>query len=355
LRLFPRKGKSGTTWYVDFRHKGRRIQRALGKDRKLAEKAALKIELEVFEGKFFPNRKKLKVRFKEFADKYIEEHSKRKKRTWPRDLGSLNKLLPVFGDMYMEYITPKMVDDYRQRREKEGVKPSTVNREHALLKHMFTKAIEWELVKDNPAKRVKMAKETPRVRFLTEIEKDNLLQAVKCSHADYLEPIVITALNTGMRKGEILGLKWEDVDFNRRVVRVRQTKTDQLREVPMTDWLYEILWEWRQKRLAFRYVFNDINDKPIKSFRTAWEVALEKAGIKDFRFHDLRHTFASYMRMAGMDIMSIKEMGGWKTLDMVDRYSHISTERKRAEILIFESVLHPKVDEKRMQMNIESS
>jgi integrase len=153
-------------------------------------------------------------------------------------------------------------------------------------------------------------------------------------------------------------LEWEDVDFGRRVVRVRQTKTDQLREVPMTDWLFETLRQWRQKRLAFKYVFGDINDKPIKSFRTAWEVALKKAGIKDFRFHDLRHTFASYMRMAGMDIMSIKEIGGWKSLDMVDRYSHISNERKRAEMLIFENTLHPKldakVDAKWMQMKIES-
>lgn len=185
-------------------------------------------------------------------------------------------------------------------------------------------------------------------------ESKRILEAAEISKAAYLKPLPVLALNTGMRKGEMLNLKWEDVDFNRRVIQVAQTKNDQPREVPITDWLYEILWEWRQKRLAFRYVFSDINDKPIKSFRTAWEAVLKKAGIKDFRFHDLRHTFASYMRMAGMDIMSIKEIGGWKTLDMVDRYSHISTERKRAEILIFENVLHPKVDEKRMQMYIES-
>jgi integrase len=316
----------------------------------LADKAAKKIEMEIFEGKFFPEKRRQSIRFKEFAQQYLERKHAKKDGAWAKDVGRLKRLIPVFGGMHLEGITPKMIEDYRFKRGDDGVKPSTINREHALLKHMFTKAIKWGLVRENPAKLVALAKETPRVRYLDEDEKKCLLEAVRESQAEYLEPIVITALNTGMRKGEILNLIWDDVDFCRRVVRVRQSKTDQLREVPMTDWLYETLQHWRQKRLASKYVFSDINDNPIKSFRTAWDVAIKKAGIKDFRFHDLRHTFASYMRMAGMDIMSIKEIGGWKTLQMVARYSHISTERKRAEMLLFESVLHPKMDAKRMQI-----
>ena len=195
-----------------------------------------------------------------------------------------------------------------------------------------------------------MGKEEPRIRFLSTEEISRFLDAAESDRAPYLMPILVLALNTGMRKGEILNLRWEDADFQRRVIQVKKTKNDQPREVPMTDWLFDALCDWRkksQKRLDNGFVFANNNGQQLTKFYKAFHVALKKAGIKDFRFHDLRHTAASQMYMAGLDIKFIKEIGGWKTLQMVDRYSHLSTEHKRAHMLIFENHLHSPPETKR--------
>lgn len=231
-------------------------------------------------------------------------------------------------------------------RGQEGAKPpqaATINREHALLKSIFTKAMDWGIVKENPAKRVRLTKEQGRIRFLTKSEIQRLLAAAEESKALHLKPILIMALDTAMRRGEILNLRWEDVDFERRVIQVKKTKNDQPREVPMTDRLAETLWDWKKKSLDKGLVFANTKGIKITSVKTAFACALRKAGITDFRFHDLRHTAASQMYMSGWDIKLIKEIGGWKTLAMVDRYSHLTTEHKRIMMLNYESFLQPEI------------
>ena len=341
VRVFERKGKNGSTWYIDFMYKGRRRWEAIGADRRLAELAAKKREMEIYEGKYFPENSKTKVRFRDLTEEYIEKHSKVRKRSWRRDIGTLKHLLPVFGDMFLADITPRMIENYRLKRGKEGVMPATINREHALLKNMFTKAMDWEYIQENPAKRIRLAKEKGRTRFLTKEEIHRLLEAAEESKAPHLKPILVMALSTGMRRGEMLNLRWEDVDFNRRAIQVKRTKNDQPREVPMTDWLFQTLWSWRKKSLDKSYVFANTKGQPLRDVRTAFKVALRKAEIEDFRFHDLRHTAASQMYMSGLDIKLIKEIGGWKTLAMVDRYSHLTTEHKRVAMLTYESFLQP--------------
>ena len=197
---------------------------------------------------------------------------------------------------------------------------------------------------DSAETKLSVGKEKGRMRFLTTEERHVLLEVAETSKAPHLKPILVMAVDTRMRREETLNLGWEDVNFERRVIQVKKTKNDQPSEVPMTDWLFETLRDWRKKRLDKGLVFGNTSKvKPFTSIKTAFAVALRKAGIKDFRFHDLRHTWASHMRMAGLDIMSVKEIGGWKTLQMVDRYFHISTDHKRAEMLIFESHLNPKI------------
>lgn len=351
VRVFERMGKKGSSWCIDYTHKGRRFVKVVARDRRLAEMVAKKVELELYNDMFFPEKAKSRVRFKDFVDEYIEKHSKRNKRSWPRDVKSLKRLLPVFGDMYLADITPRMIEDYRLQREKSGVSPTSVNREHALLKHMFTKAMDWGLVRENPAKRVKMAREKPRSRFLTVKEMNHLLEAATRSKALYLKPMLVLALNTAMRKGEILNLRWEDVDFERSVIKVIKTKNAQPREVPMTDSLFNTLLDWRQSNPSSDYVFVKRNGQPLKFIEGSFVAALKRAGIRDFRFHDLRHTAASYMHMAGLDILDIKEIGGWKSMKMVARYSHISDEHKRARMVIFESYIQPRIETKLQQMD----
>jgi integrase len=344
MRVFERKGKKGSTWYIDYTYKGRRIMEAVGPDRKLAKAVARKRETEIFEGKFFPEKTNSKIKLKDFANEYMEKHSKRNKRSWRRDEFLLKHLLPVFGDMYLSDITPKMVEDYRIKRERDGLNPTTINREHGLLKHMFTKAIDWGMARENPAKKVKLAKEKPRSRFLTKEEIHRLLEAAESSMTTYLKPMLVLAFNTAMRKGEIFNLKWEDVDFERRAIQVKKTKNDQPREIPMTDWLFETLWDLRQQGVNNSHVFVSRENKPLVNIWKVFRLALKKAGIKDFRFHDLRHTAASQMYMSGLDIKFIKEIGGWKTLQMVDRYSHIATEHKRRSMLMFETHICPPIE-----------
>ena len=344
VKVFERRLKRGSKWYVRYYYNGRPKWKAVGHERKQAERVAKRIEVELYNGTFFPEANKSRIKFRDFASEYMEKYSKRRKKSWERDETSLKHLIPAFGDKYLTDITPKMIEDYRLMRGQEGAKPpqaATINREHALLKSIFTKAMDWGIVKENPAKRVRLAKEQGRIRFLTKSEIQRLLAAAEESKALHLKPILIMALDTAMRRGEILNLRWEDVDFERHVIQVKHTKNNQPREVPMTDRLFDTLWHWRQKSLDNGYIFTNTNGQPMTDVRTAFRVALKKAGIDDFRFHDLRHTAASQMYMSGWDIKLIKEIGGWKTLAMVDRYSHLTTEHKRVAMLQYESFLQP--------------
>ena len=327
--------QKGRDWYIDYYVNGSRKREKIGPNKRLAETVLAKRKAEIAEGRFLNAPTRTRVRFDDLAFQYLE-FSKTNKRSWARDYASMKHLKAAFGGRYLFQITPLMIEQYKAKRQDE-VAPATVNREVACLKHMFTKAMDWGYVKENPAKRVRLAKEHPRIRFLTKEEIRRLLLAAEESKARHLSPILVMALDTAMRRGEIFNLRWEDLDFERRAIQVKKTKNDQPREVPMTDRLYETLWDWKKKSLDTEYVFANTNGKSISTVRTAFTVALRKAGIKDFRFHDLRHTAASQMYMAGLDIKLIKEIGGWKTLAMVDRYSHLTTDHKRAAMLIYES------------------
>jgi len=163
----------------------------------------------------------------------------------------LKGLIPYFGDKYLHEITTWFIEKYRHERRTENhkspdksIKPATLNREIALLKHMFTKAIEWGFLKENPAKSIKLLKENNRrLRFLSEDEINRLLTS--CS--GYLRDIVLLALNTGMRKGEIFNLKWQDVDLDLRMIHVSDSKNYEARDIPINDILYETLKALREK------------------------------------------------------------------------------------------------------------
>ena len=157
-----------------------------------------------------------------------------------------------------------------------------------------------------------------RLRFL---EKEELKKLFDCC-SDELKPIVLLAVNTGMRKAEIQYLKWRDVDFNRGFITLHTTKNGETRRVPLNNTAKEALVRVR-KNPASPYIFCKSDGNPY-NFRNSFENALERAQIKDFRFHDLRHTAASYLAMSGVDLRTIMEIMGHKSLDMVMRYAHLS-------------------------------
>jgi len=194
--------------------------------------------------------------------------------------------------------------------------------ELACLKHMFTMTIHWEKAARNPVKEVKFFKEPEgRLRWLTNEESKRLIDAAN----DHIRSIIITALNTGMRRGEILSLTWDQVDFDRGLITVEKSKNDGIRHIPMNKQLTEELKTVKINTLG-KYVFAKSKGKPYKEIRTGYLNALKRSGIKKCRFHDLRHTFASHLVMNGADIPTVKELMGHKTIAMTMRYAHLSKE-----------------------------
>jgi len=176
--------------------------------------------------------------------------------------------------------------------------------------------------------KVKKSKEPRgRVRFLSDDERKALLQSCKDSDSRNLYAIVVLALSTGMRQGEILGLTWDVVNLKKGQITLHDTKNSETRSVPVTGVALQLLKDHAKvRRLDTTLVFpSRKGDKPA-DIRSAWLSALDRAGIEDFRFHDLRHTAASYLAMSGATLAEIAEILGHKTLAMVKRYSHFSTD-----------------------------
>lgn len=197
---------------------------------------------------------------------------------------------------------------------------------------MFTMAVKWGRAQRNPVKEVKMFKEPKgRERILSEEEEGRLLEAVESTtKSQHLTPIIITALNTGMRKGEILNLKWSNVDFKGRVITVEGTKNGEIRKIPMNQKLTEALGN-AKKIACNEYVFSE-NGKPYGDVKTGWWTALKRARIEGLTFHSLRHTFGTRLGMNGYDIKTIAELMGHKDIKMTMRYSHPTPEHKRMAV-----------------------
>lgn len=218
----------------------------------------------------------------------------------------------------------KNVNEERKGKQRS---PASVNRYLAALSHAFTVAVrEWEWVDDNPVKKVGRLKEPRgRVRFLTNNERKNLLEACEENKERLLYPIVVLALSTGARQGEILGLRWSDVDLERGFIRFEQTKNDERRSVPLAGLAFKQVEKLsRVRRIDTDLVFaGSDGDRPV-FVRGPWNAAVKEAKIEDFRFHDLRHSAASYLAMNGATLAEIAEVLGHKTLQMVKRYAHLS-------------------------------
>lgn len=276
--------KKGNNWYIDYYILGRRKREKVGPNKAQARVVLQKRKVQIAERKFLDVQRHQKVRFGEMVRLYIKTYSKPNKRSSWRDKISLGHLKSLFGAKCLHEVTPLDVEKYKVERLKK-VAPATVNRELACLKHMFNKAIEWGKAKENPARKVKLLREeNRRVRYLEKEETKALLETCP----PHLKPIVITALNTGMRKGEILTLKWSQVDLVHGIIYIHDTKSGRPREVYINEWLLETLLELSEHRRG-SYVFCDERARPYGSIRKSFETAKRKAGIEDLRFHDLRH------------------------------------------------------------------
>ena len=333
--VYVRKMKSGKErWYVDFVENGKRAREVV-KDAQNRSEAILHLQQKVSEA--FANargleRSKALVKFSEFADCFIRDYAKTNKRSWKSDLSRLkSSLIPAFGNLTLKDITPLLIEKCRSNRLESGRSKSSVNREMALLKKMHNLAIDWGYAAQNPVKKVRFfsEKDNLKERVLTSEEELRLLN--EC--APHLKPILIIALNTGMRLGEILGLKWNQIDFRRMQVRVERTKSGSVRFIPMNLVLSETLSMLRSRNEGLEYVFhNPETGRPLASVKRAFLTACRKAGITGLRFHDLRHTFASRLVERGVDLITVKELLGHSSVKITERYTHPNQSLKQSAV-----------------------
>ena len=320
-------------WFIDYRlPNGRRKREKVGTSKRLAENVLRKRKLAIAEGRFLDVKKSEKIRFKEFSQTFLELYSKPNKKSWITDFYNLKLLKSYFADNYLYQITPKHIEEFKAQRIKE-VSAATVNRELAILKTALSKAVEWGKIEDNPAKNIKFLKENnKRLRYLEKEEIRRLID--NCPKR--IKAIVIVAINTGMRRGEILKLKWHDIDFKQNIIHVLDTKNGESREAYMNTTVRKALIG-TLKHLDSPYIFSKKDGKRLKDIRKPFFTALKKASIIDFRFHDLRHTFASQLIMAGIDLKTVQELMGHRDIRMTLRYSHLSADHKRRAVEVFDN------------------
>ena len=334
--------KRGQVWWMAFVYKGKRYRESTNTvDRKQAQRIHDKVKGQIVEGKWFEKLPGEEMNFEQLMAKYMNEHSPKKSpKQHIRDKSSLRHLNPYFGALGLPEITSRVVNEYKAKRYNEGASPGTINRELVLLKHAFSMAYrEWELLPDNPVKNVRLEREPQgRVRYLTDEEFERLLEAC----AKWLKPIVLVARHTGMRRENVLSLTWTQVDLFRRVILLDYTKNRERHGIPLNDTLMELFKGlYKVRHINSLYVFCRANGKRYVELKGAFRRAVKAAGIENFRFHDLRHCFASALVQRGIDLFAVQRLLGHKDGRMTQRYAHLAPENLRDAVRTLDVPLKP--------------
>lgn len=325
--------RRGEVWYVDYSFKKDRVRYAVGTKNKTDEELE-RIRYEIRQGIHQPRNKMI---FDNLLKEYLAwAIINKKESSYKRDLTSAKCLKEYYHGKFIELITHADAEKYQKQRvdgilklkgisRKDKVSNATVNREIVLLKHMFKKAVEWDYLKVNRLRNVKLLKEPPgRLRIINAEEWQRLLSA--CTPE--IRNIVIFARHTGLRRGEIFNLTWKDIDFTQRSMAVRNRKNNTTMIVPMKSIVYKLLTNI-QRTVNSRYVFPGRHGDKRTTVRTGFETACKKAGISDLVFHHLRHQFGTDLINSGADLLSVKELMGHKCITSTTRYAHPTKEHLR--------------------------
>ena len=251
-----------------------------------------------------------------------------------------SNLIPFFRSRCLHTITPQDIERYKAERL-NSVKRQTVNRDLSTLKHMFGKAVEWGYIKENPAKPVKkirVAETSPR--FLDKEEVPRLLDAC-LEHTPEIYPLVVTDLHTGMRIGELLNLRWEDIDFGRETLTVSSreewhTKNYESRTMALREEIRRVLEPTKEaKGLVFRP--DGAKERNLYHYLSKkLDRAAKAAGLADVTWHTLRHTFASHLVMSGVDLPSVQKLMGHRDIKTTMKYAHLAPDHLRAAIAMLD-------------------
>lgn len=275
---------------------------------------------------------------------------------------------PEFGDSPLEDITVWQVEKWKAKRARDGIKIATTNRLIAALKAALSKAVEWNLISDHPLSKLKVkggADGNKVVRYLT-LEEETLLRAAldkreeqlrqgresgnrwrrergyeersnlsEMAYANHLKPMVLISLNTGIRQGELFSLTWKDIDLNRKTLTIHgdNAKSGKTRHIPLNREALAVLQQWKAQHFGEdSLIFPSRTGGKIDNVQKSWSTVLEMAGITGFRWHDLRHSFASKLVMSGADLNTVRELMGHADIKMTLRYAHLAPEHKAVAV-----------------------
>ena len=333
--IYQRKTRNGRIrWYLDYRDaEGKRIQRVEdgASSREEAESALRKVVLAESARMPGASRRRGRIGFTEFSQIFIDDYAKNVKRSWRSDKSRLGILGPYFKDINLDEVTPLMIQKCLAWRLRSGNSKSSANRYLALMRKMFSLAIEEGYLETNPAAKIKKSSEKDRLkeRVLTEEEEARL----KTTSYPALRSIINVAAHTGMRLQEILSLRWAQVDLAEMTLTAERTKSGKPRTIPLNVALHNELSKLRSQDGRSPYVFpNPKTGKPLTTVKTAFGAACRRAGIAGLRFHDLRHTFGSRLVEKGADIETVRSLLGHASIAVTQRYVHSTDERRRTAV-----------------------
>lgn len=310
---------------------------------------------------------------KKFVDEHYKEWANQHQKSGEGNCKRLKSAFADFLEERIDKITAWQIDKWKVSRKKNGTSPSTINRDILMLKAALNKAAEWHLLKENPIRKVKALRnaDNPRVRYLSESEEKRLFKALDVREktiqsermsandwrakrgyellpiiksdqfADHLKPMVLVSINTGLRFGELVQLRWNDVDLSDNpgvTVQAGYSKSGKFRHIPLNKQALDVLKTWRRKNQnRTGYVFESPSGGKLTTIKTAWGKIRTEAKLNDFRWHDLRHHFASKLVMADVDLNTVRELLGHGSLTMTLRYAHLSPDKMATAVAKLDS------------------
>jgi len=327
-------GNGKKSFHVRIRLKGQPLQCGTFPNISKAREWIQRTEASIKEGRYFKDAEAKKHTLGQLVDRYIRDVLPNKPKSYRKQKMQLLWWKEQIGHVILSTISPSLIVEQRDKLGREVLKtgnvrsPSTVVRYLAALSHAFSIAMkEWGWVEDSPIRKVSKPKEPRgRVRFLDNDERSRLLNACKNSASPYLYIIVVVALSTGMRFSEIMNLAWKDVDFEESRIILQETKNGERRVVPLMGHAHGLLLTHSKKRSLHTFLIFPASRDSQKSasIRSAWEAALEQSSITDFRFHDLRHSYASELAMGKATLTELRILMGHRSPAMTARYAHLT-------------------------------
>ena len=306
---------------------------------------------------------------KSFLDNEYEPWALENLKHGQKDLDRLRALFMAdLGNKKLSDVTPWLIEKWRTKRKKAGIAATTINRDLAGLRAALSKAVQWELLDEHPLKKLKQLKTDKAgiVRYLTNDEEKRLRNALKARdkqlikkrasgnawrekrgyetrpaitgrYGNYLTPLILLSMNTGIRRGEALALTWENVNLKTGMLTVTgaTAKSHHTRYIPLNSEAREVLQAWQKQTDTTGYIFT-VDGAQLGSVKKAWGSILAAAKITGFRWHDLRHHFASMLVMAGCDLYVVKELLGHSSIVVTERYAHLTPEHKQAAVALLD-------------------